>query len=346
MRRVTSIGIAAAVLAAVPAWAQTGPNLTALRGLAPVSALARTPEGRAALAANLAVTGDIQSGAAGQPLLLPLAEQRQLALRDCFITDGNAAELADGLGARLGAIYQGKARYADHKTFTSVAPSVADLIGYTNNITKSDSNAGKFFFATRPPTQGAGLGGRAAILAAQGGTRTCSAAPTTARPAARGADAYGNSRPFQTLPQLHGLSRDRLFRPAVAQPRLAARPEPGPHRQPVLPERPHHLRLHRVARPRDPGAGTLPADDRPRRRVRQQPHRRRRHYAMDVLGGRTVALHAVAHLLANDPAYVGQVRRNPAVLDAMSTSASDPVAITDYRAAVAAARRRPAGRPA
>jgi hypothetical protein len=62
------------------------------------------------------------------------------------------------------------------------------------------------------------------------------------------------------------------------------------------------------------------------------------HYAMDVLGGRTVALHAVAHLLANDPAYVGQIRRNPAVIDEMSRSTNDAVAITDYRAALEAAR--------
>ena len=31
------------------------------------------------------------------------------------------------------------------------------------------------------------------------------------------------------------------------------------------------------------------------------------HYAMDVLGGRTLALYDLAHLLANDPAYVGPV---------------------------------------
>jgi hypothetical protein len=30
------------------------------------------------------------------------------------------------------------------------------------------------------------------------------------------------------------------------------------------------------------------------------------HYAMDVMGGRTLALYDMAHLLANDPAYVGQ----------------------------------------
>jgi len=30
------------------------------------------------------------------------------------------------------------------------------------------------------------------------------------------------------------------------------------------------------------------------------------HYAMDVIAGRTLALYDVAHLLANDSAYVGQ----------------------------------------
>jgi PAP2 superfamily len=30
------------------------------------------------------------------------------------------------------------------------------------------------------------------------------------------------------------------------------------------------------------------------------------HYAMDVIGGRTLAIYDLAHLLANDPAYVGR----------------------------------------
>ena len=40
------------------------------------------------------------------------------------------------------------------------------------------------------------------------------------------------------------------------------------------------------------------------------------HYAMDVLGGRTLALYDMAHLLANDPAYLGRsVRGAPAIKD-------------------------------
>ena len=50
-------------------------------------------------------TGDIQSVAAKQPLLLPFPDQQQQALRDTLIT-GVAYELADGLGSKLGPAYQ------------------------------------------------------------------------------------------------------------------------------------------------------------------------------------------------------------------------------------------------
>ena len=46
------------------------------------------------------------------------------------------------------------------------------------------------------------------------------------------------------------------------------------------------------------------------------------HYAMDVIGGRATSLHALENLLANDPAYVGQIRVNPAVLDPASADTS------------------------
>ncbi len=39
------------------------------------------------------------------------------------------------------------------------------------------------------------------------------------------------------------------------------------------------------------------------------------HYAMDVLGGRTLALHDLAHLLANDPAYLGRTLRGASVIN-------------------------------
>ncbi len=61
------------------------------------------------------------------------------------------------------------------------------------------------------------------------------------------------------------------------------------------------------------------------------------HYAMDVLGGRTVATYDLAHLLANDPAYMNRPLKNVATMTATSES-QVPEAIVDFRASVAAAR--------
>ncbi len=63
----------ALVGAALPlqAFAQSAANLSALRGLVPVARLQATPDGKAALDANLRVTGDIQTGELKQPTLLP-----------------------------------------------------------------------------------------------------------------------------------------------------------------------------------------------------------------------------------------------------------------------------------
>jgi hypothetical protein len=61
------------------------------------------------------------------------------------------------------------------------------------------------------------------------------------------------------------------------------------------------------------------------------------HYAMDVLGGRTVATYDLAHLLANDPAYIGRPLKDFARATAMS-SPRVPETIGDFRAAVETAR--------
>ena len=44
------------------------------------------------------------------------------------------------------------------------------------------------------------------------------------------------------------------------------------------------------------------------------------HYAMDVLGGRTLATYDLAHLLANDPAYMGRPLKDFARTTAMSAA--------------------------
>lgn len=331
--------LALCLLAPLPASAQSAPNLTALRGLAPVSALAHSAEGRAALEANLRVTGEIQFGGGQPAFLLPLAEQRQLALRDAFITDGNATELADGLGSRLGELYQAKARYTAHDSFTNVAQSVADLIGYTNNVAKSDSNAGKYFFANAT-RDGKTLvsADAAAILTERGGT-TDIFGNAYARPAGTpGSDAYGNARPFQTLPQLFAYrGHDYFGRPSHSLDWLR-----GPGQ--TLTDSPSYPSGHTTYGYTESLILAILVPERYQQMIaRAAEYGSNRivvgaHYAMDVLGGRAVALHAVAHLLANDPAYVGQVRRNPAVVNEMSGATDAALALTDYPAALRAAR--------
>ena len=141
------LGLVVLMMGGAVADAQSVTNMAALKGLAPVSALSNSADGKAALASNFTVTGAIQTGAIRQPTLLPFAEQQQQALRDAFITDGNLAQLADGLGTTLGAAYQARAHYIDRETLTNISDAVAEVIAYANSTSGSDSNAGKYFFA-------------------------------------------------------------------------------------------------------------------------------------------------------------------------------------------------------
>ncbi|MEE7463909.1 PA-phosphatase [Methylobacterium fujisawaense] len=326
--------------AALPlqAFAQSAANLSALRGLVPVARLQTTPDGKAALDANLRVTGDIQSGALQQPTLLPFPEQQQLALRDCFITDGNAANLADGLGTTLAQAYYAKATYSDYKTFTSIAPAVANLIGYTNNVTKSDSNSGKYFFANATTNGKHPVSDEAAAILSNGAVTDVFGKAYDRPAGSPGADRYGNSRPFQTLPRLlsyrgkdyfgdasdsldwlRGPSQDLVNSPSYPSGHTTYGYTESMVLALLVPERYQQM----VARAAEYGNDRIIVGA---------------HYAMDVLGGRATSLHALAHLLANDPAYVGQIRKNPAVLDKASAEADRTVGVTDYRALLTEAR--------
>jgi hypothetical protein len=339
MRYITATGLAALCIAApMPAFAQSAANLSALRGLAPVARLHATPEGKAALEANLKVTGDIQSGAAGQLMLLPLPEQRLLALKDCFITDGNATQLADGLGTRLGGAYQTKARYADAKTFTSVSPAVSRLIGYTNNVTKTDSNAGKYFFANGTTDGKKPVTAEAAALMGEGSGPDVFG-KAYGRPAGSpGSDAFGDPRPFQTLPVLTAYRGEDYFgHPSHSLDWLR-----GPHQD--LVNSPSFPSGHTTYGTTESMILAILVPSRYQQMVvRAAEYGNDRivvgaHYAMDVIGGRATSLHALAHLLANDPAYVGQIRTNPAVLDPASADTAKTVALSDYPAVVKEAR--------
>jgi hypothetical protein len=326
MKKTALALLAACAVGPLCAEAQTVANMVVLKGLAPVTALANTPAGRAALGANYTVTGGIQTGAIRQPTLLPFAEQQQQALRDAFITDGNLAELADGLGTTLGAAYRARAHYSNRTTFTTVSKAAADLIAYSNATSGSDSNFGKFFFANATTEGKTAVSAEAAdILKAIKGSPDPFGTAYGLPAGSPGADSYGNSRPFQTERDfLHFVGLDYFSVPAdnVVYNRgptmnLVDSPSfPSGHTTygymgalvlaEMVPERFPQM----MARAAEYG------DD----RIIMGAH-----YAMDVLGGRTLATYDMAHLLANDPMYLGRTLRHAPV-------------VADYQSALKAAR--------
>jgi len=323
--------IAACALTPLEAGAQTANNLAAFKGLAPFSALPNTPAGQAALAANFAVTGGIQTGTLRRPSLLPLAAQQQQALRDVFITGGDLAELADGLGSTLGAAYVARAHYVDRAHFTNVSPAVADVIAYALMTSGVDSNAAKYFFANATTDGKTPVSDQAATIMAESHGVTDVYGVAYSRPGgAPGADPYGDSRPFQTEPNFAAIAGPDYFNvpadnvvynrgPAM---NLVDSPSfPSGHTTYgytgalllalLTPERYREM----IARGAEYGEDRIVVGA---------------HYATDVMAGRTLATYDVAHLLANDPAYVGQTLKHaPAIADfpaALKAARADLVA--------------------
>jgi membrane-associated phospholipid phosphatase len=318
--------MAGCVLAPLHAAAQSATNLAVLKGLAPVSVLSNSPAGQAALAANFTVTGGIQTGAIRQPTLLPFADQQQQALKDAFITGGNIADLADGLGTTLGSAYLARAHYTDREHFTSISQAVADFIAYTNATTQSDSSSGKYFFANATTDGKIPVSDAAAVILKEIGGRPDIFGAAYGRPAGSlGADAYGNSRPFQTEPSTAPIigpdyfnvpSDNMVYNHGPIMNLVDSPSFPSGHTTygymgslvlaVLVPDRYQQM----IARGAEYGNDRILMGA---------------HYAMDVLGGRTLATYDLAHLLANDPAYVGRSLRKLPV-------------ISDYQAALKAAR--------
>lgn len=316
MRHAIPVGlIAACLLAPLPASAQTANNLTALKGLAPVTTLPNSPAGNAALAANYVVTGGIQTGAIRLPTLLPFPDQRQQALKDAFITGGNLADLADGLGTTLGSAYLARAHYVDRDRFTSVSQALADLIAYTNATSGSDSNSGKYFFANATTDGKAPVSDEAAAILKDDAGVVDVFGKQYGHPAgAVGAGPYGNSRPFQTEPTVATItgpdyfnapSDNTVYNRGPTMNLIASPSYPSGHTTYgysgslllaiLIPGRYQQM----VARGAEYGNDRIILGA---------------HYAMDVLGGRTLAAYDLAHLLANDPAYVNQTLRGAPVI--------------------------------
>ena len=333
-------GIGLFVLMIGSAWAdpQSVANIAALKGLAPVAALSDSTAGRAALGSNFTVTGGIQTGAIRQPTLLPFAEQQQQALRDAFITDGNLAQLTDGLGATLGAAYQARAHYLDRERFTSISDAVAAVIAYANSTSGSDSNAGKYFFANGTIDGKKPVSEQVLAIFADVHGAPDPFGRAYGRPAGTpGADPYGNSRPFQTEPTILQIVGPDYFNVPASNDVYNRGPTMNLTDSPSFPS--GHTTYGYMG---SLLLAVLVPDRYQEMVVRAAEYGNDRiimgaHYAMDVLGGRTVATYDLAHLLANDPVYINRPLKNVATMTA-TTEAPVPTTISDFRAAVANAR--------
>lgn len=308
------------------AGAQTAINLTVLKGLAPLTILPNSLEGKAALVTNYAVTIGIQTGALRQPTPLPFTDQQQQALKDAFITNNNLANLADGLGTTLGSAYVARAHYSDPKHFTSISPAVADLIAYTNATTRADSDSAKYFFANATIDGKTPVSNEAVAIFKSIGGATDVFGTAYSHPAGTpGADRYGNSRPFQTESAISPITGTDYFNVAADNTVYNRGPLSNLTDSPSFPS--GHTTFGTMG-------GLLLAVLVPERyqalvtRAAEYGHDRilmGAHYVMDVIAGRTLATYDLAHLLANDPAYLGRTLNGAPV-------------IKDYQAAVKAAR--------
>lgn len=318
--------VALCALLSFQAKAQSPTDKAALKGLAPVTVLSNTDAGNAALGANYAVTGGIQTGVIAQPTLLPFAEQQQQAVRDVFITGRNLAQLADGLGTTLGAAYLARAHYIDRQRFTNLSQAIADVIAYANATTSANSASGKFFFANETTDGKTPASAEAtAILKQIGGSPDIFGRAYGLPAGAPGADPYGNSRPFQTEPNVTRIVGFDYFHSPADNIVYNRGPIMNLEKSPSYPS--GHTTYGYT------GAillAVLVPERYPQMIVRGAEYGNDRiivgaHYAMDVLAGRTLALYDMAHLLGNDPAYMGQ-------------SLKDAPVIADFRAAVKRAR--------
>jgi hypothetical protein len=331
LRLTATIAIAAATaLSALGAAAQNTANLDVLRGLAPVTVLDQTNAGRAALAGNYARTGAIQHGAADQPILLPFAMQQQQALRDAFITDPNGSDLADGLGTSLGGAYQsltGCTSNDDGKNANcpNISDAIARLMAYAYTAAESDAGAGKFFFANATTDGTTPVSAEEmSILTDIKGTTDIFGKAYGHPGGIPGANAYGNSRPFETEPYIltftgkdfFGVQSSSLGYLWGKTQNLTESPSfPSGHTSYGYTEA---LLLALMLPQRYPQMIARAAEYSNDRIVLGA------HYTMDVLGGRTLATYDIAQLLANKPGYVGVERGG--------------VKIDDFRQALAAAR--------
>jgi hypothetical protein len=240
-----------------------------------------------------------------QPALLDFAGQQQQALRDAYSTYGNLTQLADGLGTALGKAYQARAIESDSSHFTSISPATSAVVKYANYTSGMHSNTAKYFFANattngKIPVSAASK----AILTQAAGTTDVFGKAYKFPAGSTGAGQFGNARPFQTEPSFTRFSGLDYFGKASDNTSYTRGPAMDLRNSPSFPS--GHTTYGYT------GAvllAILVPERYPQMIVRGAEYGNSRivvgaHYAMDVIGGRTLALYDMAHLLANDPAYV------------------------------------------
>ena len=272
------------------------------------------------MATNLEITEAVQDGSAKQPLLLPFPEQQKQALRDAYITDGNAYELADGLGTGLSRAYWSLTTFQssdDGKTssFTSLSPAVALLIAYTNSITRSDSNSAKYFFGNETTDGKTAVSAEAAAVMVDAKGAPDIFGRAYDHPAgSSGADLYGDSRPFQTEPHLTLISGKDFFGIQSSNLDYLQGPKQDLRNSPSFPSGhttygyAESLILALLVPQRYLEMLTRAAEYGNNQIILGA------HYAMDVLAGRTLATYDIAQLLANKAEYVG-AKRGKVIID-------------------------------
>lgn len=319
--------IFALVMVCVPVCAQTQTDMPILRGLSPVSALGKSDEGQSALGANYALTGGIETGEIVQPTLLPFVAQEEQALQDAFITSKNLADLADGLGTTLGPAYTARLHYIDQDHVSPMPEALGSLINYATSVTLNNSGAGKYFFANATQNGVVPVSPDAiAFLTSAGGVTDIFGVSYGLRAGQPGGDKFGNARPFQTertFRRFTGLdyfnipSNNTVYNAGPTMPLTDSPSFPSGHTTygytgaillaVLIPERYSQM----VVRGAEYGNDRILMGS---------------HYVMDVLGGRTLALYDMAHLLANDESYMN-----------LPTTGTAP--IKDFRATLREARK-------
>lgn len=306
--------------------AQSTPDVETLKGLAPVSVLLNSDRGKAALAANYNVTGGIQACTLKQPTLLPFPQQEEQALQDAFITDKNLTQLADGLGTTLSAAFTARFHYLDPKHASSMPETIQNFIRYADAVSGGHSNSAKYFFAN-DTTDGKSPVPQELLSITQkmNGTEDVFGKAYNLPAGSPGAGAYGDSRPFQTEKTFLKFGGTDYFSNVSDDDVYNRGPRMDLTNSPSYPS--GHTTYGYT------GAvllAVLVPERYPQMIVRGAEYGNDRilmgsHYAMDVLGGRTLALYDMAHLLANDPAYMG-----------LSVRGATP--ITDFQSALRKAR--------